>query len=50
MLAVRTRGLAPQSEGKGPEGKERRWDSWSSREVLLYGRGENNKRRRRGGR
>lgn len=44
-LAVRTKGLAPQSEGRGPEGKKRRWDSPSSREVLLYGEGENNKRR-----
>lgn len=45
LLAVRTKGLAPQSEKRGPEGKERRWDSWSSREALLYGGGENNKRR-----
>jgi hypothetical protein len=50
LLAVRTKGLAPQSEGRGPEGKERRWDSQSSREVLLYDPGKNNKRRERGGR
>lgn len=43
MLAVRTKGLAPQSEGRGHEGKGRWWDSQSSREILLYGRDENNK-------
>lgn len=47
MLAVRTKGLAPQSEGRGSEGKKRRWDSPSSREVFLYGGDENNKRRGR---
>lgn len=47
LLAVRTKGLAPQSEGRGSEGKKRRWDSPSSREVFLYGGDENNKRRGR---
>lgn len=33
LLAVRATGLAPQSEGRGAEGKGR-WDSQSSREIL----------------
>lgn len=43
LLAVRTKGLAPQSEGRGPQQEGRR-DSQSSRESLLFGGDENNKR------